>query len=938
METVNLAGEWKLVRLADGSVRPMQVPGDIYSALIQTGELPDPYFGENELKAQWPGREDWKIERSFPVSEQFLRLKTVRLLAEVIDTVGEVYLNGALVGRSENMFRRFEADPRPYLHPGENTIAVIIRSPEKAAIREARQLPYPIPASLYPVSSPHRNLIRKAQCMSGWDWGPCLMTGGIYDGIELIATDGPFIRSVMTRTRPLGSFGGASGRGPDFSVEVSAEVEVPEPIGVKLSCCLGGSRADAEELCQTGTSIIRLAMEVKEPKLWWPHGHGEPALYDLHVTAERAEFQVGSAPQVEGALQTCSTPQIQGAKLQADAGPQPRMGGAPQTDGVPRVSDERQTGLASQVRRASLAANAPAPPPSPHIIHKKIGFRELKVVAEEDSIGRGFKFVVNGREVFAKGANWIPADALPSRWTRKRIAGLLDSAAAANMNCLRVWGGGRYESDDFYELCDERGIMLWQDCMFSCALYPSSPEFLSNVEAEIAWQVKRLSDHPCIALWCGNNEALGAITWYEESKKNPARYIVDYDRLTEGVLGQVIRSLDPDRCFWPSSPSAGPNDFSDNWHSDERGDMHFWSVWHEGRPFSEYLTVRPRFCSEFGFQALPSMRTIASFAPTSEHNISSPVLEAHQKHPRGNSLIIDTMLRYFRMPKGFRELVYLSQVQQAMAIRTAVEFWRSTMPRCMGTLFWQLNDVWPVVSWSSLNYDGSWKLLQYEARRFYAPVLLALFVRNGVVQAHLVSEVPGEHRADVALRLLDFHGEPLGIPDEVGEERKVAGKGPGAGLSPAVKRSPVIAENHVQPVWAVPLDALPCSAEEAFLEASLEVPDLGIRTKSVLFLAEPKRCALEDPGLEVTLSPNSAGALEASIRATKAPAFYVSAELEDIAGQFEDAGFYCAKGEQRTIRFIPAAPQPSEHRDRRRTDSPAQPGLSVYHLQNSFEH
>jgi beta-mannosidase len=600
-------------------------------------------------------------------------------------------------------------------------------------------------------------------------------------------------------------------------------------------------------------------MLVKKPKLWWPNGHGNPALYDLF-------------------LKTGSDPFF-------------------------RLS---------------------------HTMHKKIGFRELRVVSEEDDIGRSFKFVVNGKDIFAKGANWIPADALPSRWTRARIAGLLDSAVQAHMNCLRVWGGGRYESDDFYELCDERGIMIWQDCMFSCALYPSSPEFLSNVEAEITHQVKRLSDHPSIALWCGNNEALGAITWYEESKKNPARYIADYDRLTEGILGRLIRALDPDRCFWPSSPSAGPNDFSDNWHSDERGDMHFWSVWHEGKPFSEYLTVQPRFCSEFGFQAFPSMRTIESFAPPEERNISAPALEAHQKHPRGNSLILDTMLRYFRLPKGFHELVYLSQVQQAMAIRTAVEYWRSTMPRCMGTLYWQLNDVWPAVSWSSLNYDGTWKLLHYEARRFYAPVILALFIKDGAIQAHIISEIPGEHAATIILQLLDFHGEQRGL---------------------LFKDSVSVTSNSSQRVWHMPVSELPCKPEEVYIEASLDIPDLGISTLSALFLTEPKRCNLADPGLEVTLAANANGQIEATVYASKAPAFYVALEIEGLAGQFEDAGFYCAQGTRKKVAFIQeergetrnyaslAEQQPqAEAHAISQTNATLQARLRAFHLQNSFEH
>jgi Beta-galactosidase/beta-glucuronidase len=387
VEIINLAGQWRLVRLADGSARPMEVPGDIYSALIQSGELEDPYYGENELKAQWPGREDWKIERSFTIPEHFLQLETIRLQADVIDTVSEVYINGSLAGTSNNMFRSFEANPKPLLHPGENFIAVIIRSPEQAAIREAARIHYPIPASLYPVSSPHRNLIRKAQCMAGWDWGPCLMTGGIYDSIKLIATDGPVIKYVQTRMKALGPFPATEeepASGPDFSLDIFADIEVPEEMDIETEFFLVGRHVSHD--CHlvsnyhlaAGSHRISATMLVKKPDLWWPNGHGKPALYDLYL-------KTGSDPLSE-------------------------------------ISAE---------------------------VHKKIGFRELRVISEEDDIGRSFKFVVNGKEIFAKGANWIPADALPSRWTRARIAGLLDSAVEAHMNCLRVWGGGRYESDDF---------------------------------------------------------------------------------------------------------------------------------------------------------------------------------------------------------------------------------------------------------------------------------------------------------------------------------------------------------------------------------------------------------------------------------------------------------------------------------------------------------
>ncbi len=863
MEVIDLAGNWNLVRSSDTTNRPIHIPGDIYSALMISGELPDPYQGENELMVQWPGKEDWIIERSFFISKAFLAASSIRLCADVLDTIAEVYINKVLVGTGKNMFRPFEAEVRPALHPGENDIQVIIRSPVQAALRESQRLPYPIPASIYPVSSPHRNLIRKAQCMSGWDWGPCLMTGGIYDGIRLVATDGLFIRSIQCHASALGDFGSRNDCGLDFSLQISVEIEVPKPMKVVVSSYIDGKKATVEQECEQGNTVVSINMVIQNPRLWWPHGYGEAALYDLVVDA---------------AVQTAN-------------------------------------------------------PPQPHVIHKRIGFRSLQVVSQEDSIGRSFKFLINGKEIFAKGANWIPADALPSRWTRARIEHLLNSAIDANMNCLRVWGGGRYESDDFYELCDQKGILIWQDCMFSCALYPSSREFLSNVEAEITAQVKRLSDHPCIALWCGNNEALGAITWYEDSKKNPARYIVDYDRLTEGVLGNVIRKLDPDRCFWPSSPSAGPDDFSDNWHSDERGDMHFWSVWHEGKPFSAYLDVQPRFCSEFGFQALPCMSTIASFAHREEWNIGAPALEAHQKNPQGNSIILESLLRYFRMPSGFHELLYLSQVQQAIAIRTAVEFWRSTMPRCMGTLYWQLNDVWPAISWSSLNYDGSWKLLHYEARRFYAPILLALFIKDGIIHVRLVSESPNNHKAKVYIKLIDFYGRPIDITSKE--------------QGPIIEHVVSIEENQVYQVWEMPIVELPCKANEAFLEATLEVPEIGLFSTSILFLTEPKRCGLIDPKLETSVCYDENRVLKATIKATDAPAFFVMPYLEGIDGQFDDSGFYMPKGSTKILSFSPinaadATVKQSQHKQSqhsqrlRAAEKTFMPALRVFHLQNSF--
>lgn len=812
MEELSLNGQWTLKRLADGSERPMTVPGDILSALVASGEASDPYFDRNELDVQWVGREDWALTRTFDVSDGLLRGGRLYIEFASIDTMAEVLLNGQAIGTSHNMFRRFRADIASLVTPGRNEVSVIIRSAERAAIAEAAKLAYPIPASVYPVSSPNRNLVRKAQCMGGWDWGPGLMTGGLYDGVTIIAHDGPRIEYVRARTRRLKH--AAAPELDTWAVDLTIELDSTHPADTLIAMEFGASGSTQRHAVGAGSTTVHEELRLTAPLLWWPAGYGDQNLYDLRVVV----------------------------------------------------------GPASGKGRA-------------HEVRMRLGFRDLRVDALPDDIGRSMTFVVNDRAIFAKGANWIPADALPSRWTRQRLENLLGSAAQANMNCIRVWGGGRYESDSFYELCDELGLLVWQDCMFSCALYPSTPEFLHNVEAEIRHQVRRLANHPALALWCGNNEALGAITWYDESKQNPARYIIDYDRLTEGTLGRIIRELDPDRTWWPSSPSAGPDDFSDNWHSDNRGDMHYWSVWHEGKPFSEYLRVQPRFCSEFGFQSLPSQATVASFVPVGQFNVSSPAMEHHQRHPRGNSIIIDTMLRYFRMPKDFRSTLYLSQVQQAIAIRTAVEFWRSTRPRCMGTLYWQLNDVWPGASWSSLEYDGGWKLLHYAARDFYDPVLLALFIKDLVIQAFIINDTEARLRVELEITLRRFDGSTV------------------AGFPPDQAAPVVVGPDTATLLWTCPIDGLPIMKHEAFIDARLTT-DGGRCRRRTLFLSDPKASELLPAGLQATViaSKEAADGLAVRLRAA-APAFFVALSAEGIPGRFDDSGFDLAAGEERLIAF-----------------------------------
>ena len=370
---------------------------------------------------------------------------------------------------------------------------------------------------------------------------------------------------------------------------------------------------------------------------------------------------------------------------------------------------------------------------------RRIGLRSAELITEKDAAGLGFKVRINGRDVFCKGANWIPQDALAGRINAGDTRGLLQSAVDANMNMLRVWGGGRYEASWFYDLCDEMGLMVWQDFMFSCHIYPADEAFLADVAKEVREQALRLNHHASIALWCGDNELIGALTWFPETRANRDLYLVGYDRLNR-TIEQALKDAVPGAMWWPSSPSPGPMDFGDAWHDDSKGDMHFWSVWHEGRDFDHYRDVSPRFCSEFGFQSYPSLAVIRRFADPKDFNIAAPVMESHQKNAGGNARIAETMFRYFRFPVDFENFVYLSQVQQGLAIKTAVTHWRSLKPHCMGTLIWQLNDTWPVCSWASLDHGGGWKLLHHMAKAFYKPVLVSAVPVAGGIELRAVND------------------------------------------------------------------------------------------------------------------------------------------------------------------------------------------------------
>jgi beta-mannosidase len=355
----------------------------------------------------------------------------------------------------------------------------------------------------------------------------------------------------------------------------------------------------------------------------------------------------------------------------------------------------------------------------------QLGLRTIELRQEPDEWGRSFTFVVNGQPFFVKGSDWIPADSFPTRITEATLEGLIRSAVETHQNMLRVWGGGFYEDERFYDLCDRYGILVWQDFIFSCSIYPlDEPEFVENVHVEVVENIRRLRHRASLALWCGNNEMEQGWVEWNWNKPKLQGLKAAYDRFFHHTLVEWCAAEDPDHPYWPSSPSS--NTPFENPNGQIQGDAHYWDVWHGRKPFTAYRNQYPRFMSEFGFQALPPLETIRTYAAEPDWNMTSYIMEQHQKNASGNSLMVGQMLDTFRLPKDFESLVYLSLVLQAEGIRYGVEHWRRHTRRVSGTLYWQLNDCWPVASWSSLDYFGRWKALHYAARRFYAPLMLSI--------------------------------------------------------------------------------------------------------------------------------------------------------------------------------------------------------------------
>ncbi|MEU1128979.1 glycoside hydrolase family 2 protein [Streptomyces sp. NPDC005900] len=660
-DVVQLTEGWSLSH--EGALLEARVPGCVHTDLLAAGLIPDPFLGTNELDVAWVGRRSWTYTRSLAAPQEGpAPHERADLVFDGLDTAAHITLDGAELGRTRNMHRSYRFDVTG--RAGELRVTFASAYEEAAAVRETtgeRPNVYPEPFQY----------IRKMACSFGWDWGPTVVTAGMWRPVRIER----WSTARIARVRPLVTVAGTRGR-----VELRVDLE-RTATGTGRPLVAHTTVAGVQARAETTGDHLTLVLDVPDARLWWPRGHGEQPLYDVELTLE----------------------------------------------------DE---GVALDAWR------------------RRIGFRTVEIDRSPDEHGTGFTFVVNGERIFVRGVNWIPDDVLPSRITPERYRTRLRQTADANADLVRVWGGGIYEDDAFYDACDELGLMVWQDFLFACAAYPEEQPLRGEVEAEARENVVRLMPHPSLVLWNGNNENLwGFRDWQWEEPLAGDSWGEGYYL---GLLPRVVAELDPTRAYSAGSPWSGswahhPND-------PDHGTYHSWEVWNR-QDYTEYLANVPRFVSEFGWQAPPALATLRRALPGESLAPDSPGMLHHQKAEDGNAKLRRGLERHFAPTEGdFDRWHYLTQVVQARAVATGIEHWRANWPRCAGTIVWQINDCWPVSSWSAIDGDGRLKPLHHELRRVYADRLLTLQPGTDGPDVVLANQSAEPWTTEVTLRLMRADG------------------------------------------------------------------------------------------------------------------------------------------------------------------------------------
>lgn len=688
----NLHEGWKFRQARLTNWYPATVPGVVHTDLLQNKIIEDPFFRLNERGLQWIDKEDWVYETCFTLAADMMRKENMELVFEGLDTYADVYLNDECILKADNMFRCWSIPVRQYIREENNILKVYFHSPVKIDVPKWDALPYQYPASN--DQSENGGLFnkkisifaRKAGYHYGWDWGPRLVTSGIWRPVYIRAWSDLRINDVFIEQKEVGA-GRAVIAG---HVELDADKDMNGVLVTITDEVTGRVLGEWQADLKRGTNRVTVDFVLHKPKLWWSNGLGEPFLYRFRTDI------------------------IAGGEL-----------------------------LDSKTER--------------------VGIRSLKVVHQPDKDGHTFYIELNGHPVFAKGANYIPSDNFLPRVTPENYKRTILDAAGVNMNMLRVWGGGIYENDVFYDLCDEYGIMIWQDFMFACSMYPAEGALLDNIHQEAVDNVKRLRNHACIALWCGNNECQDAwLGWgwkceiERQNKEYADKIWAQYRQQYHVTLPGGVREYAPGTFYWPSSPFAFEGEMSGT----TDGDRHYWSVWHGKAPISDYDSEKSRFFSEYGFQSFPEFESVKRYAPYPEDwDIRSEVMMSHQRGgDHANGLIETYLLNEYKKPRDFRAFLYMNHVLQGDAIKTAIESHRRQMPYNMGTLFWQHNDCWPVASWASRDYYGRWKAQHYYVRKAYDDILISSVVEGDDLKVYAVSDRLENTSGRLQLQVCQFDG------------------------------------------------------------------------------------------------------------------------------------------------------------------------------------
>ncbi|MBF4599911.1 glycoside hydrolase family 2 protein [Frigoribacterium sp. VKM Ac-1396] len=679
---------------------PATVPGTVHTDLLAAGLIVDPYIDANEHLLAWIGQADWSYTSTFDWApgDDGAGHDRHDLVFAGLDTVATVLLNGSVVAETRNQHRTYRVAVDGRLREGSNDLEVRFASPVAHADAQSLALGYRPHVNHHPY-----NAIRKMACSFGWDWGLDTATSGIWKPVTLESWSSVRLAAV----RPVVTVDGSRG-----VVDVHVDLERAgastgaAPDGVTVRATVGDVTQEAR--VEPGEDSVVLQVVVDDPELWWPRGHGGQPLYDVRVSV------TGGAD---------------GDASRASSGGDGDVVDATRASSGGRLLDEWSS---------------------------RIGFRSVEVRVDPDEVGTSFTVVVNGEPLWIKGANWIPDDAFPHRIGRDRYLRRIEQAEFGNVNLLRVWGGGIFESDDFYELCDERGMLTWQDFLFACAAYAEEEPLRGEVEAEVRDNVTRLMTHPSLVLWTGNNENIwGHDEWGWQRRLDGATWGLGYYL---DLLPALVSELDPGRPYAAGSPWSGSLDVAQS--DPDHGSVHLWEQWNR-TDYPTYRDVVPRFVAEFGWQGPPTWSAMTRAIHDEPLTPESPGMLVHQKAMQGNDKLTDGLLAHYRLPDEIEAWHWAMQLNQANAVQVALEHFRSHAPRCMGAVVWQLNDCWPVTSWAAVDGDGQRKPLLYAMRHAFADLLVTIQPRDGGLAAVVVNDTEEALVGPLTLRRVAYDGRVL---------------------------------------------------------------------------------------------------------------------------------------------------------------------------------